>query len=83
MLGKIINGEFKGYDGRPVSVYIANPTDEQLKLVGYKPLVEEKQPEYNEAAQMLVEHYEETDENIIKSYEVVEIEDESGVDTND
>ena len=79
MLGKIINNEFKGYDGRPVSVYIANPTDEQLKLVGYKPLVEEKQPEYNETTQMLVEHYEETDENIIKSYEVVEIEDESGV----
>lgn len=79
MLGKIINGEFNGYDGRPVSVYIANPTDEQLKLVGYKPLVEEKQPEYNETTQMLVEHYEETDENIIKSYEVVEIKDESGV----
>ena len=79
MLGKIINGEFKGYDGRPVSVYIANPTDEQLKLVGYKPLVEEKQPEYDEVTQMLVEHYEETDENIVKSYEVVEIEDESGV----
>lgn len=78
MLGKIINGEFKKYDGRPVSVYIANPTDEQLKLVGYKPLVEEEQPEYNEQTQILVEHYEETDENIIKSYKVVEIEESEG-----
>lgn len=73
MLGKLINGEFKSYDNRPISIYIANPTDEQLKIVGYKPLIEQEQPDYDETTQMLVEKYEETDENIVKSYEVVNI----------
>lgn len=76
MLGRIINEKFVKYDDKPVSVYIANPTEEQLKLLGYKPLIEEEIPTYDEANQYLVEKYTETAESIKKGFEIVDVESE-------
>lgn len=76
MLGRIINNKFVKYDGKPVSIYIANPTEEQLKLLGYKPLIEDEIPTYDEVNQYLVEKYTEYADLISKSFEIVDVESE-------
>ena len=44
---------------------------------GYKPLVEESEPEFNPETQYLTFIYEDTEDEIIKHYEVNDIETES------
>ena len=70
------NGEIlKRYVGKKLVRVISNPTDEQLKEFGYKPLDEtEVMPEYDEATQYIAVKYTDTLEKIIKGYTVYDIE---------
>lgn len=70
------NGEIlKRYVGKKLVKAISNPTDEQLKEFGYKPLDEtEVMPEYDEATQYITVKYTDTPEKIIKEYTVCDIE---------
>ena len=70
------NGEIlKRYIGNKLVKVISNPTDEQLKEFGYKPLDDTAViPEYNEATQYITIKYTDTPENIIKGYTVYDIE---------
>ena len=70
------NGEIlKRYIGNKLVKVISNPTDEQLKEFGYKPLDEmEVMPEYDEATQYIAVKYTDTPEKIIKGYTVYDIE---------
>ena len=79
-LYKFENGQPVQYNGKPIKLHISNPTEEQLKFAGYKPIVEDEIPEYDEETQFLQEVYTETDTAIIKSYVVKEIESEAVTD---
>lgn len=70
------NGEIlKRYIGNKLVKVISNPTDEQLKEFGYKPLDDTAvMPEYDEAAQYITVKYTDTPEKIIKGYTVYDIE---------
>ena len=70
------NGEIlKRYVGEKLVKAISNPTDEQLKEFGYKPLDDTAvMPEYNEATQYIAVKYTDTPEKIIKGYTVYDIE---------
>ena len=70
------NGEIlKRYIGNKLVKVISNPTDEQLKEFGYKPLDDTAViPEYNEATQYITVKYTDTPEKIIKGYTVYDIE---------
>lgn len=70
------NGEIlKRYVGKKLVKAISNPTDEQLKEFGYKPLDEtEVMPEYDEATQYIAVKYTDTPEKIIKGYTVCDTE---------
>jgi hypothetical protein len=77
MYGKLENGKFikaKHFiiDGKAT---IINPSDEMYEKHGYKRLVEDPMPELKEN-QTLQVSYEETETEIIKNYNVVEVEDE-------
>lgn len=70
------NGEIlKRYIGNKLVKVISNPTDEQLKEFGYKPLDDTAEmPEYDEATQYITVKYTDTPEKIIKEYTVYDIE---------
>lgn len=70
------NGEIlKRYIGNKLVKAISNPTDEQLKEFGYKPLDDTAvMPEYDEATQYIAVKYTDTPEKIIKGYTVYDIE---------
>ena len=70
------NGEIlKRYIGNKLVKVISNPTDEQLKEFGYKPLDDTAvMPEYDEATQYITVKYTDTPEKIIKGYTVYDIE---------
>ncbi len=70
------NGEIlKRYIGNKLVKVISNPTDEQLKEFGYKPLDDTAvMPEYDEATQYITVKYTDTQEKIIKGYTVYDIE---------
>ena len=70
------NGEIlKRYIGNKLVKVISNPTDEQLKEFGYKPLDDTSvMPEYDEATQYITVKYTDTLEKIIKGYTVYDIE---------
>lgn len=74
MLGKIIDGVLvTPSENERKKIVISNPTDEQLKLImGYKDLVINEQPEISEE-QYLEPVYEETDNCIIKHWEIKDI----------
>ena len=70
-----ILGKFVEYEDR---IY-TNPEKgypEILQALGYKDLVEEEQPEYNEETQYLEPLYEEKNDKIIKKWEIKEIPEE-------
>lgn len=65
----------KRYVGKKLVKVISNPTDEQLKEFGYKPLDDTAEmPEYDEATQYIAVKYTDTPEKIIKRYTVYDIE---------
>ena len=67
------NGEIlKRYVGSKLIKTIANPTNEQLAEFGYKELVEQEMPEYNQETQYLETKYVDG-EVITKTYEVKDI----------
>ena len=66
---KKYNGGFVVYDNR---IY-TNPKEETVRLAGYKDLVYNEMPEYNEETQYLNEVYTEEETTIHVSYEVVDI----------
>ena len=70
------NGEIlKRYIGNKLVKVISNPTDEQLKEFGYKPLDDTAvMPEYDEVTQYIAVKYTDTPEKIIKEYTVYDIE---------
>lgn len=70
------NGEIlKRYIGNKLVKVISNPTDEQLKEFGYKPLDDTAEmPEYDESTQYIAVKYTDTPEKIIKGYTVYDIE---------
>lgn len=74
-LYKIINEhEIKPYDGSPVKLYIANPTEEQLRILGYKELIEDEIPEYDTNSQLLEVVYSITNnDKIKKTYNLIDI----------
>lgn len=69
------NGEIlKRYIGNRLVKTISNPTDEDLKEFGYKPLDDTAEiPEYDGATQYVTVKYTDTAESIVKGYEVKEI----------
>lgn len=72
------NGEIlKRYIGNRLVKTISNPTDEDLKEFGYKPLDDTAEiPEYDGATQYVTVKYTDTAESIVKGYEVKEIRNE-------
>ena len=78
------NGEIlKRYIGNKLVKVISNPTDEQLKEFGYKPLDDTAvMPEYDEVTQYIAVKYTDTPEKIIKEYTVYDIEIPEEIDEN-
>lgn len=81
MLYKLINNRPTPFDGRNIrhdgNIY-ANPTQEQLKAVGYKPLESAERPE-DEDGYYWAEGYTETDTAIVQTWEKHEIIEETEV----
>ncbi|MEE1042950.1 MAG: hypothetical protein UH854_03200 [Clostridia bacterium] len=75
MLGKLIDGNLiTPNEMEKKKIIITNPSEESLKFnLGYKDLIIDEKPEYNEETQYLKTSYEETDTTIIKHWEVKEI----------
>lgn len=78
-LGKIIDGRLiTPTENEKRKLIIANPTDEQLKFVmGYKDVVVDDKPNYDEATQYLSPLYTETDDVITVHWDIKGIEEES------
>ena len=53
---------------------IANPKPEILEELGYKPVVEDEKPEYDEETQYLVPRYTQTAKRITRHWEIRDIE---------
>lgn len=80
-LYKLENGMLKKFKGGFVVLdnrIYTNPTEETVRKAGYKDVVYDTMPEYDEETQYLAEVYteSETESTILVSYEVKEIEDE-------
>lgn len=73
-LFKLENGQPIAYNGKPIKLHISNPTEEQLKFAGYKEMVEDEVPVYDEETQYIEEVFTETDNEIRKSYVVKDFE---------
>ena len=79
---------YKLQEGRPepfTGMYIkyngliySNPTDEQLKAAGYKPLITAKPPDEREGY-YIIDTYTETNKEIIQVWTEVEIKEEAEV----
>lgn len=70
MFGKIIDGRLK-IAGQKIQIengWITNPTEEQLKELGYKEVEYTEKPEYDKEEMKLVEMYNEYQNKIIVSY---------------
>lgn len=75
-LYKLENGQPIAYNGKPIKLHISNPTEEQLKFAGYKEMVEDEVPIYDEETQYIEEVFTETETEISKSFIIKDIESE-------
>lgn len=75
-LYKLENGQPIAYNGKPIKLHISNPTEEQLKFAGYKEMVEDEVPTYDEETQYIEEVFTETETEISKSFIIKDIESE-------
>ena len=75
MLGKLIDETLiTPSEMERKKIIITNPSEESLKFnLGYKDLIVDEQPEYDEMTHYLKTIYEETDATIIQHWEVIEI----------
>lgn len=75
MIAKLIDGViYTPTEGERQKIVITNPTNESLKFnLGYKDYEIDEQPEYDPETQYLEPYYEETEDKIIKHWEVKEI----------
>lgn len=76
-LYKLENGTLKKFNGGFVVLnnrIYTNPKEEIVRKAGYKDLVYNDKPEYDEETQYLQEVYTEDETTIYVSYEVVDIE---------
>lgn len=78
MLGKLVNGNLiQPSANERKKIVITNPTDDILKYVmKYKDLTIAPEPEYDMETQYLSPVYEETETEIVQTWEVKEIENE-------
>lgn len=77
MLGKLVDGVlfFAGYKVKTENGWITNPTEEQLKELGYKEVIYSEKPEYDKENERIIETYTD-EENITVVYEKVALTDE-------
>lgn len=78
-LYKLENGMLKKFKGGFVVLdnrIYTNPTEDTVRKAGYKDVVYDTMPEYDEETQYLQEVYTEDDTTIYVSYEVKDIEGE-------
>lgn len=59
------------HDIEGVEFITTNPTEELLRSLGYKTLVEQEKPEITQY-QLITEHFTETDDTITKGWEITE-----------
>ncbi len=64
-------GILKKYDGQNLISVVANPTADDLKNFGYKPLINEGVPKYNEKTQYITIKYTEDVDTITTTYTVI------------
>lgn len=77
MFYKVENGQLVEAPKKGLKIFVANPTPEQYKLLGYTDeIVEDEIPEISEG-QSLQEYYEYKDGVIYKHYSVVDVPDEA------
>lgn len=74
MYAKITKDKQLQIAGNPIRIVISNPTNDQLKFAGYKPVTETPQPEYNPETQYVTAYYEDAGDEIVQKWEVHEIE---------
>ena len=75
-LYKIVKGQLKKYNGGFVvidNMIHTNPTEDTVKKAGYKPKIEDEQPEYDVERQYLERVLEDTDDAILVHWEIKEI----------
>jgi len=71
MLGKLIDVLITPSEVEKKKIVITNPSKESLKFnLGYKDLIVDEKPEYDETIQYLQPIYEETEINIIQHWEI-------------
>ena len=73
MFGKIIDGRLviAGSKIKIENGYITNPTEEQLKELGYKTVKYTERPTYNREEEKLVERYTVQEDVIVVDYDIV------------
>ena len=78
MLGKLVNGVLITPSANErKKLVITNPSDESLKFnMGYKDLIVDEKPEFDEEKQYLQPVYEETENAVLNHWEVKEIPEE-------
>ena len=78
MLGKLINGVLiTPSENEKKKLVITNPSDESLKFnMGYKDLIVDEKPEFDEEKQYLQPIYEETENAVLNHWEVINIPEE-------
>lgn len=76
-LYKIKNGKLEKFNGGFVvieNMIYTNPTEDLIRKAGYKPKIEDEQPEYDIETQYLERRYEDTDDAVLVHWEVREFE---------
>lgn len=70
MFGKLINGQlvFAGERVPIINGWITKPTEQELRLNGYKEVQYSERPEYDDEEEKLVEEYNENETQIIIVY---------------